>query len=485
LKKIDKLLLKAFLGPFFATFAILQFVFTLQFVWKYLDDLVGKGLSVWILLKLIYYTFFTTVPLSLPLTVILASIMSIGNLSEHNEITALKASGISFLRILKPLFISAVLMVGVTFVFSNNVIPWSFLKQKTMMRDILRKKLELNIREGVFYTDIRNSSIRVAKIAENGRDVTDVVVYQQSTNGNVNVTKAKSGQMYFSDDRKYFIFELYEGNNYQEQFSRRNAKDFEELPHLKTQFEKEIIRFDMRSFQMQETDEDVFKHRAETMTIKQLTTVSDSIQKTYTSLQSQLGENLAINLKFFKNTNQADSVQAKENENKAIVDSNFLLPLDLYELIKPNKEKIALNMLGSDIRSTYYRIQNFQSRLQNRRKQILKFDIEKHKKFALAFSCLLIFMVGAPIGAIIKKGGIGLPVVISVVFFLVYHILRTFGEKSVNKEEMDLILGIWLPNLVFLPFGIFFMIQSATDSPLFSLEFYKKIFKRTRWSKKA
>ncbi|MCT4664967.1 MAG: LptF/LptG family permease [Flavobacteriales bacterium] len=468
MKKIDKLILKAYLGPFLATLGILQFIFVLQHLWKYLDDIVGKGIEFWVILKMLYYTFFVSVPLALPLTVILASIMSIGNISEHNELTALKSSGVSFLRVLKPLWITSMVMMLVTFVFSNNVLPWALLKQKTIMRDIRKKKFALYIQEGVFYTDIKNHSIRIGKKHKNEKDIEDIIIYKRSLNGSTNVTRAKTGTLSFTDNGQFLIIDLFDGNNYDEQFKHRQSKDYHKLPHLKTHFKQQKVRFDLNPFKMGNTREELYKGKAEMMSISQLTELKSTIEDYKKDHHEKLLINSHNQMKYFRNLK--DSLPQKTS----FVSVDKDLENDIRKWIKTDKRGLILDNIGGEIRATYNRLSNFHASNDFEDIKMRKTQLQMHKKFTLALSCIILFMVGAPIGAVIKKGGIGLPVVFAVLFFLLYYMTSRFGETAGEDANLSLWLGAWLSNLLFLPFGILFMFQSAQDSPLFDRNFYKK-----------
>lgn len=469
MKKIDKLILKAYLGPFFATLTVLQFVFLMQFLWKYIDDLVGKGLNTFVILELLYYANYSLIPLTLPLSVLLSAIMSMGNLSEHFELTALKSSGISFLRILRPLLVVSIIMSGVAFIFSNNLIPWANLKHKTLLREIMRKKLEVNLVEGIFFTGIDQYSIRVNKKHDNGEDVEDVTIYKFGIKGNTTVVKAKKGKIKFTKNRKYLTIDLFDGYTYKEEFKQHGVPK-ENFKHSRTYFKEQLFRFDMTPFQLGETDESAYDGYAKMMTLKQLkeyqVEVGTAVEDAYQNIDDRVKHTIDVyNL-------QQDSVETKEIE---------LKPWN--EIIKKSKMTMAMNLAKSNVNSTINRLTAGYNRYDRKSKSFRKILIEKHKKFTLSYAVLVLFLVGAPLGSIIRKGGMGLPIVISVIFFLIYYMLSVYGEKSVLKNQVNQYFGMWLTNAVFTPFGILFMYQSATDSPIFDRDFYKKKFKK--WFKKT
>lgn len=468
MKIIDKLILKAYLGPFFATLTVLQFIFLMQFLWKYIDDLVGKGLDTFVILELLYYSNYSLIPMTLPLSVLLSAIMSMGNLSEHFELTALKSSGVSFLRILRPLLIVSVLMSGVAFIFSNNLMPWASLKQKTLLREIMRKKLEVNLIEGVFYTGFDQFSIRVNKKHDNGEDVEDVTIYKFGVKGNTTVVKANTGVIKFTESRKYLIVDLFDGYTYEEQFKQHGVPK-ESFKHSKTYFKEQLIRFDMTSFKLGETDEKAYDGYARMMTLNQLidyqVEVETQVEEAYQSIDDRTKHTIDV-------FNPAqDTIESKPVE---------LRPWK--EIIQKSKMTMAMNLAKSNVNSTMNRLTAGYNRYDRKTKLYRKVIIEKHKKFTLSYAVLVLFLVGAPLGSIIRKGGMGLPIVISVIFFLIYYMLTVYGEKSVLKNQVNQYFGMWITNAVFTPIGIIFMYQSATDSPIFDRDYYKKKFKK--WFKK-
>ncbi len=451
----------------------------MQFLWKYLEDLVGKGLDVFIIFKLLFYTLFVLVPLTLPLAVLLSAIMSLGNMSENLELTALKASGISFLRTLRPLLIVSILMSGMAFVFSNYAMPWATLKQKTLLRDIIDKKLEVNIQEGIFFTEIEGFSIRVGKKEKEDGKLKDVLIYKQSVKGNTHVIKAHSGRMSITPNSRFLLLDLYDGNSYEEildkkKKTRRRREMDGEMPHQKTYFEHQRFRFDLSSFQLTLNDEDRFKDKAIMMSLSQLSSIEDSLQRRYLSAYDEIPKRLQSNLRF----DLIDSTYSS-------VDTPAIAIGEWANVLKLQDEAVILDMATNEVNNTISRLRTSYSKIKDREKKYNRNQIEWHKKFTLSYACLVLFLVGAPLGAIIKRGGVGLPVVISLIFFIIYYILSIYGEKSVIKSEMNSFFGLWLANICFTPFGILFMYNSATDSSMFDSDSYKLLFRRVRKKYKA
>ncbi len=440
----------------------------MQFLWKYIDDLVGKGLGISVIFELLYYANYSLIPMTLPLSVLLSAIMSMGNLSEHFELTALKSSGVSFLRILRPLLVVSILMSGVAFIFSNNLMPWATLKHKTLLREILKKKLDVNLVEGVFFTGLDQFSIRVNKRHSNGVDVEDVTIYKFGIKGNTTVVKANKGKIELTKNNQYLLIDLFEGYTYEEDFKQHGVLS-EPFRHSRTFFKEQLFRFDMRSFQLGEGDESIYNTAPRMMTYSQIKKKEakywNMAEEAYQSIDDRVKHTVGV-----YNTAQ-DSIEIAEVELK-----------EWNEIIQKSKLTMVMNLAKSNVNSTMNRITAGYNRYDRKSKHYRQFIIEKHKKFTLSYAVLVLFLVGAPLGSIIRKGGMGLPIVISVIFFLIYYMLSVYGEKSVLKNQVNEYYGMWLTNAVFTPFGIIFMYQSATDSPIFDRDFYKKKYKK--WTKK-
>ena len=269
IKRLYILILKSYLGPFLATFFISLFVLLMQFLWKYVDDLVGKGLGWDIIGQLMFYASSTFVPLALPLAILLSSIMTFGNLGEHSELTAIKASGISLQKMMRPLIITSILTSIAAFYFSNNVLPIANLKMKTLLWDVRQQKPALNIKEGIFFDGIEGYVIKVKKKEKDGQHIGGVLIYNHSNkSGKLDVTSAEKGSMVTTEDKRYLIFTLENGSNYVEQNNdRKNVSNF---PFQRTKFTKQTMLFDLSPFSLSRTSEDLFKNDYQMMNISQL-----------------------------------------------------------------------------------------------------------------------------------------------------------------------------------------------------------------------
>jgi lipopolysaccharide export system permease protein len=446
ISKLTKLIVGSFLGPFIATFFLTLFILVMQFVWKYVDDFVGKGLEWHVILKLLVLATANLVPLAIPLGTLLASIMSLGNMAENYELVALKSAGNSLLRIIRPLIILVSIIALGSLAFSNFVSPTANLKFKTLLWDVTQKKPALEIKEGVFYNDIDNYSIRVKNKDKETGELSDVIIYDHSENsvGNKNVLRAEKGNMALDENGQYLKLSLQEGYTYEEQV--QNTRISTDLPLIKTEYETQILRMKLSGFGLQSTDEELFKQNTQMLNMSQLLRAADSIQG-------------KIDRKYIEHTDYL-------NRTLKILDDSLEAVSNVRNISKSELLN-AMYLAQSMIRNT----QNFNDRLitdlEQRSEQKARFQIEWHSKFVLAFACLLLFFVGAPLGAIIKKGGLGLPVVISVIFFIVFHVLFITGSKMAAALVLPPSIGLWLNAFVLVPIAIFVTIKANADQGLF------------------
>ena len=441
MKRLHIFLIKSFLGPFITTFFIAIFLLLMQFLWKYIDDLVGKGLEFTQIAELLFYASARFVPVALPIAMLLSSVMIFGKLGENYELVALKSSGISLLRILFPLTIFVIIIAYGSFLFSNYVMPIANLKNGSMLYDIQKKKPALNIKEGIFYKDIEGFSIKVAEKDSDGKTLKDIIIYDHTAkNGNDKVIISESGIMQLTKDEKYLELILYNGHSYIDitESKRKN-------PYRTTHFKENLIRFNLSSFSTINNSEALYKGHYAMLSNKQLALAIDS-----------------LNLKF-KDRKETFTINILEKYNsKTEMDS--LVIFDNLSVLKQKQQfDIAINKLKT-IKSI---VKSNKDDLEYRKIIITKHEIEWHRKISLAVACLLLFLVGSSMGAIIRKGGFGLPVLISIFFFIIYHVLSMIGEKSAKDLSMQAYEGIWLANIVFLPIALFLVYKAKNDSQLF------------------
>ncbi len=480
MKVLNRFIFRAYLGPLVLTFFIAMFVLQMQWLWKYIDDLIGKGLPSSIIFELLAYATTTLIPMALPLAILLASIMTFGNLGENYELLAIKSSGISLFKIMRPLIIFNIIVSISAFYFSNNILPWANLKMSALMYDVKNQSPELSIKEGAFFNDIEGYSIRVGqKNTETGL-LRDIMVYDHSERrGNVYVTIADSGYMNMTTDKQYMILNLFQGSTYSDILAKDRKSDKKSF--RRDTFEEETMRFQMDGGDLERTDEGLFKRHYQMMNIEQLANNKDSLQVKLAQRKALFGTNL-LRSNYFKRLNNGE-----ENElDSAITDSlNYEGMVALLNALDEDKQNQVLKIAANYARSTKSYIGTTHRDMVNSSRLINRHWIEWHRKFTLSFACLVFFFIGAPFGAIIRKGGLGMPLIVSVVLFILYYILSISGENLVKEGLIPAYQGMWVSAAVLLPLGIFLSYKAATDSVILSKEAYIKFFVKLgkRWIK--
>ena len=457
MKRLHIFLIKSFLGPFITTFFIAIFLLLMQFLWKYIDDLVGKGLEVTQIAQLLFYASARFVPIALPIAMLLSSVMVFGKLGENYELVALKSAGISFSRILLPITIFVLFISYSSYLFSNYVMPIANLKNGSMIYDIQKKKPALNIKEGIFYKDIEGFSIKIADKDADGQTLHDIIIYDHtSRDGNSKVIIAKSGIMQLTKDEQFLELILYNGHSYVDIPDKKRKKN---NPYRTTHFKEDLIRFDLSSFSTTKNSEKLYKGHYAMLSNKQLQTAIDSLQIKLEEKQQHIHTNIATK---YKTNLQADSVQ-------------------IIKDIRPIKKQQQYEVAIAKLRTLKSIVKGNKDDLEYREIIITKHKIEWHRKISLAVACVLLFFIGAPLGAIVKKGGFGLPVLIAVFFFLIYHVLSMIGEKAAKDLSIEAYQGMWMTNTIFLPIAIFLIYKAKNDAQLFDFGKLKlSIFAHTK-----
>ena len=478
MKKLYQYITKSFLGTFLFTFFIVLFVLLMQWLWLYVDDLVGKGLEISVLSELFFYMSITFIPTAMPLALLLASLMCFGNFGEHYELVAMKASGISMWRVMRPLVYFSLFLSGLAFVISNELIPVANLKSRTLLTDVQRQKLAFNIKEGVFYKDIDNYVIYVERKGKDGSSIYGVKIYDHTDNaGNTKIISADSGIMSMSPNQRNIIFTLYNGFNYTD-LTTDNYK--EKRPFERMSFKQEQIKFSLASFDLTRSNEDMYKSYQQMMNIRQLSTSLDSLEKKYDERMQAYTKGFS---RRWNNYNSIAQETAKTDANLSFNDSinaesclMLCWPLlnNYDDETRDNLLKIALGSAQNAKDNVAFNKVDLNSKNEN----INRHKKEWHKKFTLSIACIVFFFIGAPLGTIIRKGGLGLPVVISVVFFIFYHLLSTIAERMAVYGQLNMFIGVWLSSLVLMPIGLFFTFKATTDAALFDGDSWKKFFQR-------
>ncbi len=474
MKKIYKLVLVSYLGPFVLTFFISIFILLMQFLWKYVDDLVGKGLEWHVIIELLLYASASLVPLALPLAILLSSVMAFGNLGENHELEACKAVGVSLQKVMTPLIVFSVLVSLLAFYFANNVLPYANLKMGTLLYDVRQQKPAFALKEGFFYNGIEGYSLKVGKKDRDGKTLYDIMIYDHSLGmGNTKLITAKSGNMAKSDDDRFLVLTLHNGSSYEEIINtdRQRRPAGLSRPFLRTDFEEEVVRFDLSGFRFTRTDEDLFKDNYQMLNLSQLGAAEDTLAgKMNERIESFVNE-LKVNFLFKVDSHLYAEAPSCEFSGKGI----------LYNFPVSDRAKIA-EMAAANCRSAKLYISNFLDDIDSREKTIIRHQVEWHRKLTFSFACMVLFFIGVPLGAIIRKGGLGIPMIVSTVFFVIFYLISISGEKFAKEGIIPPIAGMWLASAVLLPLGIFFTVKATRDSSLFDITAYmnllKKIFRK-------
>lgn len=457
------------MGPFLITSVLVVFTFIMQFYWLYMDDLIGKGLGVWMMLKLLFYMIPTVLPLALPLIVMLSSIMTLGNLGEHFELIAIKASGISLFRFIRPLFVFILLLSVGAFFLNNNILPIANLKAYSLLYDMRNQKPTNNFTEGIFNNEIKDISIRIDKKDKNGNDIEGVIIYDHSKgNGNTNIVTAEKGKMYSSPGGNYLVFELHNGWRYEETKDRKT----DEVTRM--HFDKWFLNIDMSEFNFKRTDEEQFKGREEMMNIDQLVATIDTFKHKSDNNYSTVLMNVLPYLTFFKEKGE-DTVM----KNKLVALNQPLIQYQnsiLEHLNVDSQRRMAVENAISGARNIERSISVILHDVKFNKEKINTYEIALNSKFTLSIACIILFFIGAPLGAIIRKGGLGMPVLVAIVFFLIYFMVSTAGEKLAEQSKLLPWQGIWLANAVLIPIAVFIMVKARNDSNLFNKDVYLRIW---------
>ncbi len=472
MKKLDSFILKSFLGPFIMTFLIVIFVLMMQFLWLYIDELVGKGLGLGVILEFLGWGSATLIPMALPLATLLASIMTMGNMGENNELLAMKAAGISLQRIITPLiYVSVIISIGAFFA-SNDLIPVAYNKIYTLRDDIGKTKEEIKIPTGVFYDGVDGYNIRVESLDEKNM-MHNVMVYNHSSKkGNISLTVADSGRVALSPDKSSMIFTLYSGVNYEED----NTKKYKDttLSLQRVDFSKQDIIIPLENYAFKKSDDARYGNEVMAKGLSQLKVDRDSLTVVYNNtLEAQTKK--AVNSANLAFAHQLDSSRIAKYK------GNFS-PDSLFHWQSMEEESQCYSNAATSINNQISSLEFFERELFQSAYPLRRTIIESFRKFTLSFACLIFFFIGAPLGAIIRKGGLGTPVIVSMLFFVMYWVVDISGKKLANDGALSPFIGTFISTFVLIPMGVFLTIKSTRDSALFNADAYKIFFKNL-WNK--
>lgn len=483
-KKLHKLIFSAYIGPFLLTFFIAMFFLIMQFLWKYIDDLLGKGLDATILTELMFYASANLVPMALPIAILLSSIMTFGSLAESNELTAMKSVGLSNIRIMKPLIVFILFIAIGAYFFANYTWPVANLKFRALISDIAHQRPSLSFREKVFNNDIDHFSIRIdEKVKDKADHFKGVRIADHSSEANFNQPLYKkdivseTGNIKKTDDDKYMILSMQNGIIEEELIRGLDSTDA--FPHQTTKFEEAKIRIDLSSLKMQRTNTDLFKDLYEMFNMEQLSFAIDSVTKQNDVILDNIAQNQKLSFLIFrepfKRPDNPDDSMARVLQNNKIMNAKASVA------VNANLAQNASNHLRNSQASYSFSM----DQITNNNKIINLMKVEWHRKLTLPMACILLFFIGASMGAIIKKGGIGAPIVVATILFLVYYIISITGEKMAKGGALSPFTGMWLSALVLAPLAIILTQQSNSDSKIFDSETYKRIFGMKKRVKKV
>lgn len=465
IKKLDILILKAFIGPFIVTFYLTLFVLILQFFWLWIDDYVGKGIDPIIMMKLVVYLSGTLVPLALPLAILLSSIMTFGSLGETFELIAIKSAGISLTRFMRPLLIVAIFLSAVAFFFNNNVYPIATLKMRTLHNDLVHKKPAFDLKEGVFYTTIPGYAIKVSK-KEKDSILHDVFIFESGNGPQSFVTIAEKAIMRMSPDQSNLQFVMFNGAHYEEKGSRNMTNN----EFSRINFRNYTKELDLSSLQLNMTPDSANKDRYDMLSIAKLEVAVDSMNRLQDRLANRVKRELSYSLPFLKDIDSTwKNVEVEPLKNKKF---ESVIPDSLRVMLSETTGHYAENMINT--------LENYNMEYLSKRKDTRLYKLAWHEKFSMAMAVLVLFLIGAPLGSIVRKGGIGLPVVFALVFFVIFFLLNNFGTKFVKEDVMTPFAGKWLPTFILSPIAAFLIYKALNDSQLFNKDVYTKLWRKVQ-----
>lgn len=523
MKKIDKLIITSFLGPFVLTFLVVVFILLNINMLKYFDDIIGKDLGWDVIGELFFYFAVFNTPVALPLAVLLSSLITFGNLGEHFELTAIKSLGVSLTRALIPIFCLVLVITGAAFLTNNYLVPKAALEAYSLLWDIKQKKPSLDLREGAFYGGIPDVSIKVNKKFPDGVTLKGLVIYDhRGRSGNKEVIVADSGRMFTILNNRYLKLELFTGFNYREGGSlegemagQTSSRD----TFSKTHFEKTFVIFDLSSFNLQQTEKKWFKGNRIMRNINELTADMDSVQQEMNSIKVNLYDNFlnsasplhkSLKIKLPKglehSLDEQDTAEFKTPKKNEAIQQNtwdstrqnrkiFRDRLKRSSASEPIKQALASSLnidsilenkisaqdVGnalSSVRSMKTQMMTSLDNLKSQRYEYNVFNIQWHKILANSIACLVMFLIGAPLGSIIKRGGLGVPVLASIIFFILFYVMSLLGEKWAKQEAIPVVNGVWAANVILFGFGLIFLRQARLDARLFESDFYSVMMEK-------
>ena len=475
LKTIHKLVLKAYLGPLLVTFFIVIFVLMMNFVWRYIDELTGKGLDAGVIIELIAYATTNMIPLGLPIIMLLAAIMTMGNLGENFELLAMKSAGMSIMQIMKPLIWVVIFMSIGSFFLINNLVPYANKKMTSIIIDIRRQKNVMEFKDGLFFKVNDDMSIRVEKQDPETGLLHNVLIYDNNSSGSMTTTMAESGYIRLSDDKQFLNVTLYNGKNYQ---NTRNGNWYTKSAMRHDNFDVQEMSLKMEGYDFKRSDNSEMIGGSQTKNISELQNDIDSLDITVSNATSKSYEPLFKDNIFKQDAQIWLNIDSLKKDKSAYKETNFLDSLENL----PLRRKHAV---WSSARSSAFNSRNSftfdESTAKDALNQLYRSKNDWHRKLTLPISVIIFFLIGAPLGAIIKKGGLGTPIVISVAFFVIYYIISTSGEKMAKEGTWDSLTGMWISTMVLAPISVYLLIKATNDASLIDVDWF---YNKYQWLKR-
>ncbi len=480
IKRLYGFMLRSFLPLFLMTFFICLFIVLMQFLWRYIDDLVGKGLEMHVIGELFFYAALTMVPMALPLAILLASLMTFGNLGERFELTAMKASGISLMKVMRPLIVFIALVAIGAFFFQNYVLPVAQAKMWTLLYSVRQKSPELEIPEGVFYDQIPGYNFYVEEKDRDSGTLFDMMIYDVSRGfENARIILADSGHLKLADDKDHLFLQLHSGEQFENLRENSAGGNSQNQPYRRESFKlKEILlKFDANFNRM---DESGMRNQYVGKNISQLRATIDSVTLRVDSIGAGYARDIKerdyMRVPYWRER-VVDGNRVKMKQQPVAMEA----PLDMDSLFYKEKPAMVASYLSQALLKAQRVKQDYEFKsyaMDADRETIRRHGIEMQKKFTLSFACLIFFFIGAPLGAIIRKGGLGTPLVISVILFIIYYIIDNTGYKMARDGKLEVWMGMWLSSAILLPLGVFFTYKAMKDSAVFDLDAYKNVVRR-------
>ncbi|MCB0544688.1 MAG: LptF/LptG family permease [Lewinellaceae bacterium] len=520
MKKIDKLLITSFIGPFVVSFGIALFVLIMQFLWLYIDEIAGKGVSIFIMMELIGYLSISTFPLALPIAILIASVMVMGNLAERYELSSMKSAGVPLIRIMRGLIISAAAIGFFSYLCSDFIIPIANLEFKTRLTDIRRQKPALALEKGIFNEDFRQFVIRIGDKESDGETISNVMIEDQTNAGRVKFNKimADSGQMFTTENRRFFVMNLFNGTQYQEPGTVGDRKN-DKYPFIRTNFGSWTKVWDMKEFEMVSSDKDRFAGNRSFLSMNQLRANIDSLQQVMESGKQAIADDLLLNLKRQPVKPRAPTINRDSLERvrqirqqaeakakgikSAVLRKQEMEAANAKPVRKLQVEQAPLNKplgeYGSFLetfpqadraklmkdgflraRSGISSVETRKAQIENRRTEYVKTGYELYIKYSFALVCFIFLFIGAPMGAIIRKGGFGYPILVSIIFFVTFIMLTIMCRKLAESYIMTPFWAAMVPCLTLIPVGAFLTRKAMNDSQMFSTDRLDRFLRRMR-----